>query len=141
MGERTDNGPVLGGVWMQSLAFFIVVAGGVAVFATFKDRGLTQFRQIAYSVIGVGLVLAAFVAYRFWRLRQVLGTADLKFDAQVPLGFSGTATYFRPKRGAELRSVEARLQGEEEIGRGGGRNKTRKTQTLPHDCLTPTSPP
>jgi hypothetical protein len=141
MGERTDNGPVLGSGWMQSMALLILVAGGVGVFATFKDPDLRQYRQIAFMTIGVGLALAAFIAYRFWRLRQVLGKADLKFDDPVPLGYSGNATYFRPMRGAELKSIEVRLQCEEEIVRGGGKNKTRVTKVVHDEVLTPTVTP
>ncbi|MDQ6799315.1 MAG: hypothetical protein M3041_00595 [Acidobacteriota bacterium] len=141
MGERTDNGPVLGSGWMQTFSLFILIVGSVALFATFKDSDLRQYRQIGFIAFAVGLLPAAFVAYRFWRLRQVLGIADLKFDDRVPLGFSGTATYFRPKRGAEVRSVEVRLQCEEEIVRGGGKNKTRVTKIVHDEVLTATVTP
>jgi hypothetical protein len=137
MSERTDNGPVLGGVWMQSLAFFILATGGMALFVAYKNPQFTDVRLIGLIAIGVGIVLVAFIAYRFWRLRQVLGTADLKFDELVPLGFSGTATYSRPKRGAELRSVEVRLQCEEKIERGSGKSRTHVTKIVHDEVLTP----
>jgi hypothetical protein len=141
MGERTDNGPILGSGWPQSFAFFILIGGGMALFAAYKNPQWTDVRQIGLIAIGVGLVLAAFVAYRFWRLRQALGTADLKFDDRVPLGFSGTATYFRPKRGAELQSVEVRLQCEEEIERGSGKSKKHITKIVHDEVLTATVTP
>jgi hypothetical protein len=138
MGSRTDNGPVLGSGWMQSIALVILAIGGIVLYPTFKDP---QFRSIGLIAMGVALVPAAFVAYRFWRLRQALGTADLKFDDPVPLGFSGAATYFRPLRGAEVRSIEARLQCEEEIVRGGGKNKRRMTKIVHDEVLTPAMTP
>jgi hypothetical protein len=138
MVERTDNGPVLGSGWMQGLALIILAMGGIVLYATFKDP---QFRSIGLIAMGVALVPAAFVAYRFWRLRRALGIADLKFDDPVPLGFSGTATYFRPLRGAEVRSIEARLQCEEEIVRGGGKNKTRVKKIVHDEVLTPAMTP
>ena len=89
MGDRTDNGPVLGSGWTQSLSILFLAIGGIVLYATFRDR---EFRAIGWIAMGLGLIPAAFVAYRFWRLRQALGTADLKFDDPVPLGFSGSAT-------------------------------------------------
>lgn len=138
MGERTDNGPVLGSGWMPTLAVIILVAGGIVLYATFK---MPEFRSIGFAAFGIGLLPAAFVAYRFWRLRQALGEADLKLENPVPLGFSGNATYFRPMRGAEIVSIEARLQCEEQIVRGGGKNKTRVTKIVHDEVLAPVVTP
>ena len=138
MDARTDNGPVLGSGLMQSFAIGLFIIGGVVLFASFRDP---QVRPVGLIAFGIGVVAVAFVAYRFWRLRQALGTADLKFDDPVPMGFSGTATYSRPMRGAELRSIEARLQCEEEIVRGSGKSKTRVTKIVHDELLAPAVTP
>ena len=138
MGARTDNGPVLGSGWIHMLATIFAVIGIVVAFATWKNP---DTRNIGLIAAGVGLIPWAINVYRLWRIRQALGPADLNLDDPVPLGFSGTATYSRRMNGAELRSVEARLQCEEEIERGGGKNKTRVTKTVHDEVLTPAVTP
>jgi len=62
-------------------------------------------------------------------------------DDPVPLGFSGNATYFRPMHGAEMRSIEVRLQCEEEIVRGSGKSRKRVTKVVHDEVLTPAVTP
>ena len=138
MPDRTDNGPVLGSGWIHMFATIFAVVGIVVAFLTWKNP---DTRNIGLIAVGVGLIPWAINGYRLWRLRQALGPADLKLDDFVPLGFSGTATYSRRMQGAELRSVEARLQCEEEIERGGGKNKTRVTKIVHDEVLTPAVTP
>jgi hypothetical protein len=135
---RTDNGPVLGSGWIHMFATIFAVIGIVVAFATWKNADV---RNIGLIAAGVGLIPWAINLYRLWRIRQALGPADLILDDPVPLGFSGTATYSRRMNGAELRSVEARLQCEEEIERGGGKNKTRVTKIVHDEVLTPAVTP
>ncbi|HEY8183987.1 MAG TPA: hypothetical protein VII32_17210 [Thermoanaerobaculia bacterium] len=137
MGERTDQAGVLQG-WIGTLGFFILVVAGIMFFVTFSNP---QLRSICLIALGVALVLIAIAAYRAWRVRQVLGTAELKLDAPIPLGFNGNATYSRPLRGAEMRSIEVRLQCEEEIVRGSGKNKGRVTKIVHDEVLTATVTP
>ena len=138
MGTRPDNGPVLGSGWIHMFATLTAVAGIVLAFGLWKNPDL---RNIGLIALGVGLIPWLINGYRLWRVRQALGPADLDLDDRVPLGFSGTVTYSRRMQGAELRSVEARLQCEEEIVRGGGKNKTRVTKVVHDEVLTPTVTP
>jgi hypothetical protein len=138
MEARTDNGPVLGSGYIHMFATIIAIAGVVVLFVTGKNPDL---RNIGLIAVVVGLIPWAINAYRFWRLRQALGPPDLKLDDPIPLGFSGNATYFRTMHGAEMRSIEVRLQCEEEIVRGGGKNKTRVTKIVHDEVLTPAITP
>lgn len=138
MPERTDEGPVLGSGVIH-MAATIVLLAGIVVAITFWNNPLT--REIGLIVVGVCAIPWIINGFRFWRLRRALGTADLHFDDDVPLGFSGTATYTRPMRGAELRTIEARLQCEEEIVKGSGKNKTRVQKVVFDEPLTATVTP
>jgi len=133
MSERFDEGPVLGAPGLQSLMVFLFVIGTIALFGTMRDPVARPFGLIAF---GVGLVLVTIAGLRVWRLRRALGKADLRLEDPVPLGFSGTATYFRPLRGAELRSIEARLQCEEKIVKVSGKNRRAVRKTVYDEVLT-----
>ena len=138
MSEHTDYGPVLGSGWIHFLATATLVGGGIAAFILVKSP-LT--RDIGLIILGIAVIPWLINGFRFWRLRRALGTADLHFDENVPLGFSGTATYARPLRGAELRTINARLQCEEEIVKGSGKNKTRVQRIVYDEPLTTTTTP
>jgi hypothetical protein len=138
MGERPDGGPVLGSGWIHMLATIIGVIGLIVLFVTWKNP---DARRVGLIVVVVSLIPWMVNGYRLWRLRQALGAADLKLDDPIPLGFSGNATYFRTMHGAELRSIEVRLQCEEEIVRGGGKNKTSVTKIVHDEVLTPAITP
>ena len=129
---RPDKGPILGSGLLQSVSIGLLIIGGVMFYAS---RSNADARPIGLAALAIGVVAVAFVSYRFWRLRKALGKADLIFDDPVPLGFSGTATYSRPMHGAEMRSIEVRLQCEEEIVRGSGKNKGRVTKIVHDEVL------
>ena len=103
MPDRTDQGPILGSGLMQSFAIGLFIIGGVVLFGSFRDP---QVRPVGLIAFGIGVVAVAFVAYRFWRLRQALGTADLKFDDPVPLT-AARLDYSRKQDLAILRQAEA----------------------------------
>ena len=132
MTPRPDKGPLLGSGLLQSIAVGLLIIGGVIFFVSRNDPNA---RPVGLAALGIGIAAVAFVSYRIWRLRKALGKADLQIDDPVPMGFSGTATYSRPMHGAEMRSIEVRLQCEEEIVRGSGKNKTRVTKIVHDEVL------
>jgi hypothetical protein len=138
MGIRTDNGPILGSGWIHVLAAACAVFGGMFFYSTFRQP---NFRSLAIGVLAASLIPFAFDMWRLWRVRSALGRADLELDDRIPLGFRGTATYTRPLRGAEMQSIEARLQCEEEIEKGSGRNRRNVTKIVHDEQLTPTITP
>ena len=132
--DRTDQGPVLGSGWIQGIATLIAIAGGIFLFATWK---FPEYRQLAITVFAISLIPWAITFYRFYRLRKAIGKATLDLEFPIPLGFSGTATYSRPMRDAELRSIEASLQCEEEIVKGSGRNRRTIKKVVHREAIAP----
>jgi hypothetical protein len=133
MSERLDEGPVLGAPGLHSFMVFLFIIGTIVLLGTMRDPAARPIGLIAF---GVGLFAVTIAGLRFWRLRRALGTADLRLEDPVPLGFSGTATYFRPLRGAELRSIDARLQCEEKIVKGSGKNRHAVKKIVHDEVLT-----
>ena len=138
MSDRTDYGPVLGSGYIH-LASTIVLGFGIFLAYQLWKNPLT--RQVGLIILAVSVIPAVITIFRFMRLRRALGTADLDFEDSVPLGFSGTATYARPLRGAELRTIEARLQCEEEVVRGGRKQKKTIQKVVYDEPLTPSVTP
>src|SRR5690242_3627797 len=121
-GQRPDYGPFIAGGSITGIGAMIAFGGGVVFFAAPGDA-----RRIAMIIIAAGLIPFAIGVFRFFWLRNAVGRADLVLDDPIPMGGSGTAIYYRPLRGAELRAIEGRLQCEEEIAKGRGRNKRQKS--------------
>ena len=138
MAEHEDYGPVLGSGFIH-LASTIVL--GLGIFLAIQWWKNPLMRQTGLIVLAISAIPWAINIYRFTRLRRALGSADLHFDDSIPMGFNGTATYFRPLRGAELRSIEARLQCEEEVVRGGRKNKKTIQKIVYDEPLTPAVTP
>jgi hypothetical protein len=138
MSKRTDHGPIFGSGW-TFLASTIVLMAGVVIAIDWWKNPLT--RQAGLIALAIGMIPWLITIVRLLRLRRAVGTADLHFDDSVPLGFSGTATYVRPLRGAELLAIEARLQCEEEIVKGGGKQKSRIRKIVYDEPLTPAATP
>src|ERR1700730_2088241 len=132
MGERTDHGPVLGSGFLHLFATIVLGLGIFLCWRLVKDP-LT--RNVALVAFGLSALPWAINGFRFYRLRKARGTADLQLDDPIPLGFSGTATYYRPLNGAELRSIEARLQCEEEITKGSGKSKKQVTKIVHNEPI------
>jgi hypothetical protein len=138
MSEHEDHGPVLGSGFIHLAATIVL---GLGIFFAYQWWKNPLMHQIALITLAISAIPWAINIYRLTRLRRALGSADLHFDDSVPMGFSGTATYYRPLRGAELRTIEVRLQCEEEVVKGRGRNK-RSIQKVVYDeplthALTP----
>ena len=132
MNEIWDEGPVFGSGLIPMFAALVLAVG---LFIGYKTY-LVDHRVGAAIMIG-SVVPAAFVAWQFIRLRRALGTATLQMnDDLIPLGFSGTATYVRPLRGATIRSIEVRLQCEEHVEHGRGRNHREWRKVVVDEPLT-----
>jgi hypothetical protein len=135
---REDHGPVLGSGFVHLAAIALLGFGIVFVWASWSNR---MMRQPALIVLAVCALPGAITLFRLWRLRKAIGTADLHIDDPITLGFSGKATYVRPLHEATLRQIEARVQCEEVVVKGSGKNK-REIRAVVHDeALTPATVP
>jgi hypothetical protein len=133
MSEHEDYGPVLGSGWIHLVA---TITLGLGIFFAFDWWKNPLMRQTGLIALAIGAIPWAINIYRFARLRRALGSADLHFDDSIPMGFSGTATYYRPLRGAELRTIEVRLQCEEEVVKGSGKSKKSIQKVVYDEPLT-----
>jgi hypothetical protein len=119
MNEMWDEGPVFGSGLIPMFASILLLAG---LFVGYKTYAVDH--NIGLAIMIGAAIPALIVAWQIIRLRRALGTATLQMNEDVvPMGWSGTATYVRPLRGATIRTIEARLQCEEHVERGGGRNR------------------
>jgi len=135
---REDHGPVLGSGFVHLAAIALLGFGILFVWASWRNR---MIRQPALIVLAVCALPSAITLFRLWRLRKAIDTADLHIDDPITLGFSGKATYFRPLHEATLRQIEARLQCEEVVVKGSGKNK-REIRAVVHDeALAPATVP
>jgi hypothetical protein len=130
----TDKGPILGSALIHLGSTIVLVCGGI-VAVNFWRNPVT--RREAVIVLAISAIPWVITIVRLWRLRRAMGTAALLLDDPIPLGFSGTATYVRRLRDAQLRTIEARLQCEEEVVRGRGRNSKRVQMIVHDEPLTP----
>jgi hypothetical protein len=118
MNELSDEGPVLGSRFIPMFAAILLLFGLFVGYKTWRAD-----RNVGAAIMAAAAIPAVIVAWQFIRLRRALGTATLQMkDDMVPMGWSGTATYVRPLRGATVQSIEARLQCEEHVERGSGRS-------------------
>ena len=130
MAEHTDRGPILGAGGIYLFLSAVTLLGVGAGWAWLDDPSMRWASPIAFAV---AVVPWAITLYRYKRLRSALGEADLHLDDSIPMGYSGTATYFRPLRGgAQLRAIQARLQCEEEVIKG-SRNKNKQVRKIVYD--------
>jgi len=119
MNEMWDEGPVFGS---GLIPMFAAIALAVGLFVGYKTYVVDH--KVGAAIMIGSAIPAALVAWQFIRLRRALGTATLQMnDDVIPLGFSGTATYARPLRGATIRSIEVRLQCEEHVERRSGKSR------------------
>ena len=135
----TDEGPVLGAGWLQGLAFLLLISG--IVMAVVLWRG--PDRRVGIILLVVLAIPFMLTILQVLRLRKIIGTAQLflKHDT-LPLGFPVTATYVRPLRGgATVRSIEVRLQCQEELTKGSGKSKKTYTQVVFDQPITPVNTP
>jgi hypothetical protein len=107
-----DHGPKVAsaGVYIgASLLFFF----GIALACNFA--GVPQRWRVGVTILAASALPFAFIIFRRIWLRRALGRAELHVDALIQPGFNGTARYFRPLRGAVLKSVDVRLSCEERV--------------------------
>ena len=135
---KEDHGPVLGSGCIHLAAIALLGFGIVFTWASWSNR---MMRQPALIVLGACALPVAITLFRLWRLRKAIGTADLRIDEPLPLGFSGKATYVRPLRQATLRQIEARLQCEEVVIKGSGKNKREIREVIHDEPLAPVTVP
>jgi hypothetical protein len=134
----TDEGPILGSGLIHLASTIVLVCGG---FVAVNFWGNPVTRREGVIVLAISAIPWMITIVRLWRLRRAIGTAAFLLDDPIPLGFSGTATYVRPLRDAELRTIEARLQCEEDVVRGHGRNSKRVQKIVHDEPLTPSVTP
>ena len=129
--SRSDDGPIAGNPIWYSLTFALVVFGVLFAMGT---RNYENFRQLGITVAIACAIPFALMILRVVRLLQKIGRATLTTPHEyVPLGFTTTATYARPMReGVAAEAIEARLQCEERVTVGSGKNR-RTVTTVVHD--------
>ena len=133
-----DEGPMLGRGWLQTIAVLLLIIGWIAGFTIMMNG---YVRDGWLIVIG-SAIPAAIVAVLVWRLFKKIGRAELLMkEHAVPMGWSGSVTYLRPRRGgAALRAVEARLQCEEYVERGKGKGRREWREVVIDQPLTVPQP-
>ncbi|MGZ4808931.1 MAG: hypothetical protein ACXV7D_06325 [Thermoanaerobaculia bacterium] len=136
--SREDDGPILGaGGW--HLASCLLLIFGIIVAVAMWKRHDHDLQRIAIGIVAVCAIPIATTIFRLTRLLKKIGRAELMLPSEyLPLAFSGTATYVRPLRGgAALESVEARLQCEEELTKGKGKNQRTWNKVVHDEELKP----
>lgn len=140
--SHPDQGPIFGGGgWYVAAFVFMILAG-------FIGNGLrSQTEPVLHNAGIIVMVIAvlpvAFAIVQVVRLFRAIGRAQLTTpDESLALGLATTATYVRPLRGgAALESVEARLQCEEEVTVGSGKNKRTLHAIVRDEELKPVPTP
>ncbi|HEY8182898.1 MAG TPA: hypothetical protein VII32_11705 [Thermoanaerobaculia bacterium] len=128
-----DQGPATAssGVYIfASLLLFL----GIALACNFS--GDPQRWRVGVAILAVCTLPFVFIIFRRIRLRRALGPAELYLDARIQRGFSGTARYVRPLRGAELKSVDVRLSCEEKHTKKFNRIWIPTTRVLHEETIT-----
>jgi hypothetical protein len=108
---------------------------GIAMACNFA--GDPQRWRVGVILLAVSALPFAIIFFRRIRLRRALGRAELHLEAPIHPGFSGTARYVRPLRGAELKSVVVRLSCEKRVTKHFGRIWIPTTRVLYEETITP----
>lgn len=144
--RNTDKGPVLGHGCLQAGSLVLFLAAMVVAWHAWRvaDPSLDpQIRRV--MLIGAGIAGIPFLVtiVQVIRLFRSLGRAELfTVYESLPLGYHGNVTYVRPLRhGAAVRELEARLQCDEVVMTGRGKNKSTKRQTVIDLPLSPITTP
>jgi hypothetical protein len=135
---KEDDGPILGAGGWHLASCLLLIFGTIVAVAMWK-RHDPELRKIAIGIAAVCAIPIATTIFRVTRLLKKIGRAQLLLPSEyVPLAFTGTATYVRPLRGgAALEWVEARLQCEEELTRGKGKNQRTFNKVVHDEELKP----
>jgi hypothetical protein len=115
-GHEATNTKDLGATAASSgvyIAASLLLFFGIALACNFA--GDPQRWRVGVVILAVCTLPFVIIFLRRTWLRRALGRAELHLDARIQPGFSGTARYVRPLRGAELKSVEVRLSCEERV--------------------------
>jgi hypothetical protein len=143
----SDSGPVLGPGWWYLIVILFLAAGLFGFWII--SPGLTASsedpagRRIAMALLTIGVLPLLITIVQAVRLFRRLGRAKLYVPHSVlPLGFSGTVTYLRPLRGgATIEGIEVRLQCEEVLEKGRGKNKRTYRKVVYDEPITPVTMP
>ena len=132
----SDEGPVLGPGWLHFTSTILLILGVVFAVKFWREQP-----RVAPIVLGACAIPAAITIIQVIRLKRSLGTAELSVSDLIPLGWSGTAVYLRPLRGATVREIEARLQCDEIVVKGRGNKKKERRAVVLDQPLTPVTTP
>ena len=117
--EVSDDGPMLGSGWLPMMASILLLVGLFVGYNVLKVD-----RRVGAAIMVGSAIPVAIYAIQLTRLFRALGRAKLQVSAELlPLGWRGTVNYVRPLRGATVQSIDVRLQCEEHVVRGSGRNR------------------
>lgn len=137
--HKSDHGPILGSGWNHLTSTIILGLGIYFAYQWWKNPLMHREALIALVVAVLPWTLTL---YQLYRLKRALGDAELLIEHEgVPLGYSGTATYVRPLRNADVREIEVRLQCQETVVKGSGKNKREVTATTYDEVITPQTTP
>jgi hypothetical protein len=143
----SDSGPLLGPGWWYLIVVIFLVAGGFGAWIIFADPTVfgdqVMGRRIATAILVIALLPSLLTIVQAVRLFRRLGRARLYLPhTMLPLGFSGTVTYLRPLRGgAAIEKMEVRLQCEEVLVKGSGKQKKTYRQVVYDEPITPVTMP
>jgi hypothetical protein len=143
----SDSGPVLGPGWWYLIVIIFLAGGAFGYWIIFSDLTAVPEdaagQRIAAAVLLIGLLPLVFTIVQAVRLFRRLGRAKLYLPHTVfPMGFSGTVTYLRPLRGgAAIEAIEVRLQCEEVLEKGSGKNKRTYKKVVYDEPITPVTMP
>lgn len=151
MSQRTrlndDRGPVYGSGARHSFGCVLLIVGSLIVYlgwrsaVTFEDP--QRIRLVLAGFLLLCLSPTIFTIVQVVRVRRAIGKAVLEIPWEyLPMGFHGSITYIRPMRGdARLEGVTGRLQCEEVLVTGSGKNKKTRRKVVFDEPMTPTYGP
>jgi hypothetical protein len=108
---------------------------GIAMACNFA--GDPQRWRVGVILLAVSALPFANIIFRRIWLRRALGRAELHLEAPIHTGFSGTARYVRPLRGAVLKNVTVRLSCEKQVTKHFGRIWIPTTRVLYEETIKP----
>ena len=151
MSQRTrltdDRGPVYGsGAW-YALGCALPILGAIVIYQLLVNADKFDDPQRMRLILAGAFLLCLspiiFSVFQVVRLRRAIGSAVLEIPHEyLPMGFHGTATYIRPLRGdARLENVTGRIQCQEILTTGSGKNRKTQKKVVFDEPLTPTYGP
>jgi hypothetical protein len=108
---------------------------GIAMACNFA--GDPQRWRVGVIFLAVSALPFAIIFFRRIWLRRAIGRAELHLETPIHPGFSGTARYVRPLRGAVLKNVTVRLSCEKQVTKHFGRIWIPTKRVLYEETITP----